>query len=129
MVITGHKIRKWVTQGELDYDLENDILFFKVKDRPYSRSIETNNLVIDIDKEDFIVGLQIFEASKYLNVPKAALIKPVKWKFDAVLSGGKIHIALDFEVMWRNKIHIVRPRVTEPISEKLQNSEMICVAR
>jgi uncharacterized protein YuzE len=53
-------------EGEMDYDPVNDILFLKIKDREYDFSIEFQNMVIDIDKKKFVVGIQIFEASKFL---------------------------------------------------------------
>ena len=31
-------------KGEVDYDYTNDILFFKIKDREYDRSLEFENL-------------------------------------------------------------------------------------
>ena len=55
-------------EGEMDYDYINDILFFKVKNREYDRSLEFENLVIDIDSENFIIGIQIFDASKFLRI-------------------------------------------------------------
>ena len=40
--------------GEVDYDYAHDIILFKVKDREYSKSVEFEDLVLDIDKEGFI---------------------------------------------------------------------------
>jgi len=66
-------------EGEMDYDYINDILFFKVKNREYDRSLEFENLVIDIDSENFIIGIQIFDASKFLRMDKSALRAVPKW--------------------------------------------------
>ena len=68
-------------EGESDYDYLNDILFFKAKEREYSRSVELDNIVVDVDEEDFIVGAQIFEASKFLGIAKDALKNLSKGKF------------------------------------------------
>lgn len=51
------KAKDLKTKGEFDYDYVHDILFFKCKDRQHERSIELDNVVIDIDEEGFIVGL------------------------------------------------------------------------
>ena len=53
-------IRKSIQgKGEVDYDYKHDILFFKTKDRQYSKSIELlDNIVIDVDKSGFLVGIQ-----------------------------------------------------------------------
>ena len=92
-MIKGHKIESKVgnfkakgqnnimkyKKGEMDYDYKHDILFFKTKDRKYSKSIELlDNLVVDVDKEGFLVGIQIFDASLYLNVDKKNLLKRAK---------------------------------------------------
>ena len=58
------KPRHLEAEGEMDYDYANDVLFFKIKDREYDFSIEFQNMVIDVDEEKFIVGIQIFEAYK-----------------------------------------------------------------
>ena len=62
--------------GEWDYDFKYDILFFKVKDRKYLKSIETDNFVLDLDSENFLTGVQILEASKFLEMDNNFLI----WK-------------------------------------------------
>ena len=69
------KPRHLEAEGQMDYDYINDILFFKVKDREYDFSIEFQNMVVDVDEEQFIVGIQIFEASKFLKIGKEHLRK------------------------------------------------------
>ena len=65
-------IRKSIQgKGDVDYDFKHDILFFKTKDRKYAKSIELlDNIVVDVDKEGFLVGVQIFDASEFLNLDK-----------------------------------------------------------
>ena len=91
-------------EGEMDYDYINDILLFKVKDREYDFSIEFQNMVIDIDNEQFIVGIQIFDASKFLNIDKEHLRKIIKWQFKARLQGNEFRMELYYQVIIRNKI-------------------------
>ncbi|MBI2652197.1 DUF2283 domain-containing protein, partial [Candidatus Woesearchaeota archaeon] len=74
--------KKLEGKGEVDYDYENDILFFKLKGRQYDKSIELlDNLVVDVDKEGFLVGIQMFDASEYLNIDKKSLLKIPNWQF------------------------------------------------
>ena len=61
-------------EGQADYDYAHDILFFKTKEREYVRSIEINNMVIDIDKENFLVGIQILEASRFFGIGKKGFV-------------------------------------------------------
>ena len=78
----GHKIEKKVKgKGEVDYDYKHDILFFKVKNREYTKSIELlDNLVVDVDKEGFLTGIQIFDAAEYLNIDKKILLNLFKFE-------------------------------------------------
>lgn len=98
------KERNLEAEGEMDYDFVNDILFFKVKDREYNFSLEFQNIVIDIDAEKFIVGIQIFDASKFLRINKANLGKIDKWQFKARLDNNELRIELSYQVIIRNRI-------------------------
>lgn len=113
-------------QGEVDYDYVNDILFFKVKNRNYDRSLEFENLVIDIDNQNFITGIQIFDASKFLKVNKESLKNIPKWTFQAVVIGENIEIRLNYEIITRNKTVEKNPIIIRENKANLPVSEMIC---
>ena len=113
-------------KGIFDYDYKHDIIFFKIREREYAKSIELDNIVIDIDKDSFIVGVQIFEASKFLHVSKSNLMNIPKWRFNAKVEGGKIEVRLDFQMIIRNKIVEKNPIVIQPTYDHLPDSEMIC---
>src|SRR3989344_5425476 len=91
-------------KGEFDYDFKNDILFFKASNREYAKSIEVENMVIDIDKEKFIVGLQIFDASEFFKLSKKVLLKIPHWELNASTHDSMAEIRLKFEVNIRNRI-------------------------
>ncbi|MFX0210835.1 MAG: DUF2283 domain-containing protein [Candidatus Hodarchaeota archaeon] len=97
------KERHLEAEGEMDYDYANDILLFKVKDREYDYSIEFQNMVVDIDSEQFIVGIQIFDASKFLKISREHLRKITKWQFKAKLQDNEFRIDLYYQVIVRNK--------------------------
>jgi len=71
-------------KGEMDYDYSNDILFFKVKNRDYDHSIELEDVVLDVDKEGYTTGIQIFGASKMFDVDKDSLRNVRKWEFKVI---------------------------------------------
>ncbi len=98
------KERSLEAEGEMDYDYVNDILLFKVKDREYDFSIEFQNMVVDVDDEQFIVGIQIFDASKFLKMDKEHLRKITKWQFKAKLQDNEFRIDLYYQVVVRNQI-------------------------
>ena len=114
--------KKLEGKGEVDYDYKHDILFFKTKDRQYSKSIELlDNIVIDVDKLGFLVGIQIFDASEFLNLDKKELLSIPKWVFNAnVYDGNKIEIRLTFQIKVRNKIVEKNPKLFETIAKEIE---------
>ena len=113
-------------KGEMDYDYVNDILFFKVKDREYDFSIEFQNMIIDIDKEKFIVGIQIFDASKFLKMQKINLREIPKWQFKAKIENNMIEIRLDYKIELRNKIIEKNPIIIQENKSENLSSQMVC---
>lgn len=125
-------MRELKGKGEFDYDYLHDILFFKVKGREYEKSIESDNLVIDIDNENFIVGVQIFDASKYFGIPKNYLRVAMSWKLQGRIeqiskSESKIEIRLMFQIKMRNKILQPTPIITQNVRDSLESSKMVCI--
>jgi len=98
-----NKKRTLEAKGEMDYDYVNDILLFKVKDREYNFSLEFQNMVVDVDNEQFIVGIQIFDASKFLKIEKEHLRKIARWQFKARLQDNEFRIDLYYQIIVRNK--------------------------
>lgn len=121
--MTETKIKE---KGESDYDYKNDVLFFKASEKDYARSIELNNIVIDIDKRGSIVGVQIFEASQFLEVPKESLLRIGNWEFKASITDGTVEIRLLFSVEVRNKMIEKNPIIVQSISEELPDSNVVC---
>ena len=60
--------------------------------------------MIDIDNEQFITGIQVFDASQFLKIDKEHLRKITKWQFKANLQGSQFRIDLYYQVIIRNKI-------------------------
>jgi len=119
-------MRNLTGPGEWDYDYNNDILFFKVKNREYSNSIEFKSFVIDFDAENYIVGLQIFDASTLFKLPKISLKGINSWKLSAKIEDSSIEIDFLFNAVIRNKIVEKNPMIFERVSEEIPNSEMVC---
>lgn len=91
-------------EGESDYDYLNDILFFKIKEREYFKSIEFEDIILDLDKEGFITGIQIFDASSLFKLSKENLISINKWAFEIKTENNIINIQLMFKILVRNKL-------------------------
>ncbi|MEW5955949.1 MAG: DUF2283 domain-containing protein [Candidatus Micrarchaeota archaeon] len=120
------KSRHLDKEGEWDYDYLNDVLFFKVKDREYARSIELDNVVVDIDEENFVVGAQIFSPSELFDLPKEALRNIRKWRFQASVDQNRLELRIVFQTLYHNKIIEPRPIIIEPLKQPLPNSKIVC---
>jgi len=115
-------------KGEHTYDYANDMLLFKIKNRDYLKSLDFDNLIVDIDKEGFITGLRIFDASEIFNIPKLALKSIKSWRFNASVEDKKVTIQLEFIPILRNKPLIKQGQnlVREAIGSEISNSEVLC---
>jgi uncharacterized protein YuzE len=119
------KARNLEAEGEMDHDYLNDILLFKVKDREYNFSIEFQNIVIDIDKEKFITGIQLFDASEFLGIPKENLRSIPKWKFMAKINQGIIELRLFYQISIRNKIIEKNPIIIQENTANLPSPQVV----
>jgi len=119
-----HKFLK--CNGKVDYDYKYDILFFKGSNRVYSHSVELDNMVVDVDSEGLITGIQVFDASKFFNLKKSDFLKVGRWEFRSSVNGGRIEIRLLFKVVVRNKVIEKNPIIMEPSPVSLPDSEFIC---
>ena len=122
-------------KGEYTYDYRNDILLFKIKNREYVMSIDYENLVVDIDKEGYITGLRIFDASQLFGLERVALKDVKSFEFNTQVetkTGTKenkiITIQLRFIPMFRNKPMIRQGQdiQREAFSSQIKNSEVRC---
>ena len=113
-------------KGVVSYDYKEDTLFFKTKDREYQKSIEFDDIVVDIDKEGYITGIQLFGASKLFNLNKIALRDVKGWEFHTKAQGNVITINLIFNVKRRNKSIESHQSLVRETESKIANSEVEC---
>lgn len=112
--------------GEYAYDDKYDVLFFKVKERNYSKSVEMNNVVLDFDEDNFLIGVQIFDASEFLNINKEKLNNIKKWRFYAKIIDNLIEIRIDFELFEKDKIIEKNPIIIQKLNEDFPDSQLVC---
>lgn len=120
------KTRHLEGKGEFDYDYVNDILFFKVKNRNYKRSVELDRFAVDVDEENYIVGIQIFDASELFGLKKEQLRNIRRWRFQASIDENRLEFKLIFQTVFRNRIIEPRPIIIEELDEPLPNSKVVC---
>lgn len=114
-------------KGLYDYDYVNDVLSFKIKNREYLKSLDFGNLIVDIDKEGFITGLRMFDASKIFHIPKIALTNVKQFEFNTSVEDKVIKIQLRFIPILRNKPLIKQGQDFErAVRSKIEDSNVVC---
>ena len=117
--------RNLEVEGEMDYDFVNDILFFKLKGREYDFSMEFENMVIDVDKEKFVVGMQIFNVSQFLGIKKEYLRQIPTWQFKSKVRDNVIEVRLFYQISVRNKIIEKNPIIIQENRSNLPSPQMV----
>ena len=114
-------------KGEYDYDYENDVLLFKRKNGSYDHSIDYDGFIIDIDADKSVRGIQLFDASKILRIPKTALKNIIQFEFFVETKEKVINIQLRFKTEERNKpvLHYYQDFIRES-EQNLLNEKVIC---
>ena len=114
------KNKKLIGKGEFIYDYNYDILTFKIKDRNYKKSIEIQNFAVDIDDQDFVTGIRVFDASKVFGIDKYVLKNLVHGEFKASVEKNIMTITIRFVGVQRNKLIFTKKenfvhQITAPI--------------
>lgn len=126
-------MKKTQSNGKMDYDEENDILFFRVHHSQYIYSIESDNLVIDIDVSKRIIAIQLFEASEMLGVSPSSIQKMIEWKIHTRVREGRLLCDIFFSGLLHNTpfqktVHLSKNVEDVPDQEDyciLMNSEIL----
>ncbi len=95
-------------KGEVDYDYKEDTLFFKIQNREYVKSIDFEDMVLDVDKEGFITGIQVFDVSKLFKLSKEALRNVKYTQFNTKVEKNVITVQFMFTCVQRNKTIVER---------------------
>ncbi len=115
-------------KGEYSYDYKNDILIFKIKDREYKISLDFGNFIADIDREGFITGLRIFDASAILKLSKEALRDIRQFELTTGVENKVVTIQLGFKAVLRNNVQIPHgiDFIREAASSDIIDSQATC---
>jgi uncharacterized protein YuzE len=91
--------------GVLDYDFENDSLFFNNNKSKFDISIDLGDLIVDIGEDGVPIGVELLNASKHLNVSKIALRNDIKVvEANVEISEKEIEVKISVFVDIRNKL-------------------------
>ena len=108
-------------QGESDYDPENDLFIIRIKNRDYLKSIDYDDIIIDLDKELYITGIRIFAASKKFRLSKKTLSSLRSLEFNAKIEDNTISIVLKISTSVLNFSR-------ELIHNNINDSSVFCTA-
>ena len=90
-------------KGKYIYDFVEDVIYLVPFRRTYSSSFQIDNFIFDLDKNRKLVGLEILNASKVMNIPKIFLKNAAKGRLEIVAKKDKIYIKLEMVGILRNK--------------------------
>jgi len=111
-------------KGEHNYRFEDDILFIRPLSRDYSSSVQLENFILDLDAEGKIVGIELFNASKLFNIPKAFLKNILKGNVQIVVDNNILRIEIKLESEVRNGHKLTNLAVEKVKPSYLDESEL-----
>ena len=88
-----------------DYDYQSDsLLLYITDDYEYKKSVRLeDDIILDFDKNDVPVALELLNASNILNVKKSSLIQPVSLNMDIGVGKDIIKLDATFSVLIHQK--------------------------
>jgi uncharacterized protein YuzE len=89
--------------GVLDYDFENDSLFFNNRKSKFDISIDLGDVIIDIGENGVPIGVELLNASKHLRVSKMILRNIKVVEANVEISEKEIEVKISVFVEIRNK--------------------------
>lgn len=61
---------------KIRYEQSSDAVYIRLKDSKYSESDEvSSNIILDFDKKGNVIGIEILDASNYLDINELSSIK------------------------------------------------------
>jgi len=88
--------------NSIDYDYENDSLFFFTRGTSYRESFDLDNIIIDFDENNHIKGVEIPDASERFGISKDA-VKPENTEINLKISEKKIKLRISMTLQKKNK--------------------------
>ena len=81
-----------------DYDIDVDAFVLRKSEFDYSYSIDvTSEIILDVDSNKNLIGIEFLDASKVLNVDPNLLIHPKKISAEIITKDNGIILTMRFE--------------------------------
>lgn len=98
----GEKMSRGIELSKYDYDLENDSAFFYGTGKKYKKSMDLDGIILDMSEDDYVMAIEILDASKKFNVLKADLQNLKNFDADIEVHKETIKIAMKITIVKRN---------------------------
>ena len=90
--------------NKYDYDIQNDSILFYSEDKQYKSSIDLDGIILDISEDNYIMSIEILDASEKFNVSKLDIRNIKHLDATIVISKECIKVFLKMEMSKRNKL-------------------------
>ncbi len=110
-----------VVTNKCDYDLQNDSIFFYIKDmngKTYMSSIEFDGIILDFSDDDTLINIEILDASEKFHVSKTELLNIKHFDATINISEENIKVVMNLEIVKRNKVF---PKFIEALTANILN--------
>ena len=87
-----------------DYDLQNDSIFFYGEDNNYKSSIDLDGIVIDFNEEDYLMSIEILDASEKFKVSKQDLLNIKNFHATIKVTKENIEVTMNLKISKRNRL-------------------------
>ena len=103
-----------------------DYLVFKIENVEYYRSIELENLLIDLNKKGRLSGIRIFDPSKIFGISKKRLDNVGDFRFHIKIKKNILTLELEFKFMEKKRSVTEHGVMKEILDSNIAETEVVC---
>lgn len=90
--------------NKIDYDYDNDVIFFYNEDKSYDLSIDAEGIILDLSEDNYVMDIEISNASKRFGVSKSDLRAVKHFEAEINIDRDNIEISMKLEIQKRNRL-------------------------
>lgn len=90
--------------SKCDYDFQNDTIFFYGDSDKYKFSMDLDGIILDVNEDNDIVGIEILDASKKFKFSKSDLRDISEFRATIKTNEKNIEVNMKLEIIKRNKL-------------------------
>ncbi|MCG7847629.1 MAG: DUF2283 domain-containing protein [ANME-2 cluster archaeon] len=90
--------------NKYDYDFQNDSILFYGEDNNYKSSIDLDGIIIDFSEEDYLMSIEILDASEKFKVSKYDLLNVKNFNAIIKVTPENIEVTMKMKLSNRNNL-------------------------